>query len=171
MKKNINGLADELAKLYGLKPISKPNCDHAIELNNGIVVYLNGNNTIVEPLPNLHNMTNANQLIEIFMEQSLAKVWQLCCNYHFEDEECIIGFVNDVLRYAISVEKYNVCIKGTSDEQIVIWRKHSGCFNNLAIDEDCDVTYMCFAKDDSQSKIKHFYYSDGIDIAYLVSLL
>jgi len=58
-----------------------------------------------------------------------------------------------------------------NDEELIIYTEKEDGFRNLIIDEDCDVSYIFFAKDKSKTERKLYFWEDGLNYEEIINLL
>jgi len=120
----------------------------------------------------LLDLRNLYEYSDAYLGQLMRKVNAYTNEFEFENSDTVENLIEAIILEAINQDKYNLGIKKTSDEQIVIFSKNKNNeYSNLAIDEDGDISYMFFANDKTKSKRKLYCFNDGLKVEELASLL
>lgn len=120
----------------------------------------------------LLDLRNINEYSDAYLGQLMRKASAYTNEFEYDSNDRIENLIEAIILEAINQDKYNLDIKRTGDEQIVIFSKNKNQeYSNLAVDEDGDISYMFFAKDKANSKRKMYYFNDGLKVEELASLL
>jgi len=86
------------------------------------------------------------------------------------DNQSVIILGASLIEECIRQDK-DITISKTTDNEILIYTDHDGSFDNLIIDHDGDIEYICIPKNRTMVYNEYFRNDGGIDIEELVSMI
>jgi hypothetical protein len=107
---------------------------------------------------------------ETIIKQKMERAGYIYESLGFKNTYVLV-LIENLLYNSIELGTYQVeILKG--DNQIILYtEKTQKDFRNLLIDEDCDISYLYFAKEKSKSERKMYFWDDGFDLNEIASLL
>lgn len=91
----------------------------------------------------------------------MKKVCQIFDKLKFTNE-FVIAVIEKILREFYENGGSNLTITSNADQIILFTNNNSNNFKNLLIDNDCDMTYMNYKEDKTQSEMQLFFYPDFV---------
>ena len=106
----------------------------------------------------------------MFLKEKLEELNKMYSVLGFKNK-AILEIGSDIIQDCLKQDKLDIKVSRTGENELLFYREKGGTFNNIIIDQDCNIEFLHIPNNRSQTYNERLTFIENIDTYKLVSKL